>query len=75
MGARMAALHRHHLTIDPAPLRGGAGVSWRNPMTDNTDEIRRLNDLARTRPETVNATWVMTQGVAALVAGETTPRR
>jgi hypothetical protein len=44
-------------------------------MTDNTDEIRRLNDLARTRPETVNATWVMTQGVVALVAGETTPRR
>lgn len=39
-------------------------------MTDHTAEIRRLNDLARTRPETVNATWVMTQGVAALLAGD-----
>jgi hypothetical protein len=39
-------------------------------MTDHTADIRRLNDLARTRPETVNATWVMTQGVFALVAGE-----
>ena len=39
-------------------------------MTDHTAAIRRLNDLARTRPETVNATWVMTQGVAALLAGD-----
>ncbi|HEY4275919.1 MAG TPA: DUF3768 domain-containing protein [Rhizomicrobium sp.] len=39
-------------------------------MTDKTAEIRRLNDLARTRPDTVNATWVVTQGVAYLLAGE-----
>jgi hypothetical protein len=39
-------------------------------MTDHTAAIRRLNDLARTHPETVNAIWVMTQGVAALLAGD-----
>lgn len=43
-------------------------------MTDHTAEIRRLNDLARTRPATVNAIWVMTRGVAVLIAeGEDTP--
>jgi hypothetical protein len=39
-------------------------------MSDHTPEIRHLNDLARARPETANATWVMTQGVLHLVAGE-----
>jgi hypothetical protein len=39
-------------------------------MIDRTPEIRRLNDLARCRPGSVNATWVMTQGVVALLAGD-----
>jgi hypothetical protein len=39
-------------------------------MTTNSDEIRRLNDLTRTVPETVNATWTMTRGVVLLLAGE-----
>jgi hypothetical protein len=39
-------------------------------MTTNSDEIRRLNDLTRTVPETVNATWIMTRGVVSLLAGE-----
>ena len=39
-------------------------------MADHTAEIRRLNDLARVRPETVNATWVMTRGVLHLLAGD-----
>ena len=39
-------------------------------MTDHTAEIRRLNDLTRIRPETVNATWVWTRGVLHLIAGE-----
>lgn len=39
-------------------------------MTDKTDQTRRLNDLARTQPETVNASWVMTQGVLHLMTGD-----
>lgn len=39
-------------------------------MTDKTEEIRRLNDLARIRPESINATWVVTKCVAYLLAGE-----
>jgi hypothetical protein len=39
-------------------------------MTEKTDQTRRLNDLARTRPETVNASWVMTQGVLHLMTGD-----
>jgi len=39
-------------------------------MSEQTDHIRRLNDMARTQPEIVNATWVITQGVAALLVGE-----
>ena len=35
-----------------------------------TDHIRRLNDMARTQPEIVNATWVMTIGVQHLLAGD-----
>jgi hypothetical protein len=39
-------------------------------MSEQTDHIRRLNDMTRTQPEIVNATWVMTQGVAVLLVGE-----
>lgn len=39
-------------------------------MFNPTEQTRRLNDLARTRPETVNASWVMTQGVAQFLAGD-----
>ena len=39
-------------------------------MSDQTDHIRRLNDMARTHPEIVNATWVMTPGVTALLVCE-----
>jgi hypothetical protein len=38
-------------------------------MTDKTDHIRKLNDLARTQPAIVNASWVITPGVRALLAG------
>ena len=37
-------------------------------MTDKTDHIRKLNDLARTQPAIVNAIWVITPGVEALLA-------
>jgi hypothetical protein len=55
-----------------AQPRGGDFFSLRegSPMSDSTEQTRRLNDLARTRPQTVNASWVMTQGVAKLLAGE-----
>ena len=39
-------------------------------MTDKTDHIRKLNDLARTQPAIVNASWVITPGVRALLAGD-----
>ena len=39
-------------------------------MSEQTDHIRRLNDMTRTQPEIVNATWVMTEGVAILLVGE-----
>ena len=39
-------------------------------MTDKTDQTRRLNDLARVRPEIVYATWTMTRGVMLLLAGD-----
>jgi hypothetical protein len=39
-------------------------------MSEQTDHIRRLNDMARTQPQIVNATWVMTQGVLHLLAGD-----
>ncbi len=35
---------------------------------ERTVETARLNDLARTAPKTVNATWLATGGVAALIA-------
>jgi len=37
-------------------------------MTDKSKHTRRLNDLARTQPDIVNATWVMTRGVMLLLA-------
>lgn len=40
---------------------------------DRTAETARLNDLTRTAPHRVNASWFMTQGVSALVA-EAEPR-
>lgn len=39
-------------------------------ITDKTDRIRRLNDLARTQPQIVNATWVVTQGVNYFLVGD-----
>ena len=41
-------------------------------MSNQTDHIRRLNDMARTQPQIVNATWVMTNGVQRLLAGKDT---
>jgi hypothetical protein len=35
---------------------------------ERTVETARLNDLARAAPKTVNATWLATGGVAALIA-------
>ncbi len=35
---------------------------------ERTVETARLNDLARTAPKTVNATWLATSGVATLIA-------
>ena len=42
-------------------------------MSDLTRHTQRLNDLARTRPETVNATWNITRGVSRLLTGENPP--
>ena len=39
-------------------------------MNNQTDRIRRLNDMARTQPQIVNATWVMTIGVQHLLASQ-----
>jgi hypothetical protein len=39
-------------------------------MSDQTDHIRRLNDMARTQPQIVNATWVITIGIRHLLAGK-----
>ena len=39
-------------------------------MIDQTFHIRRLNDMTRTQPEIANATWVTTQGVLHLLAGD-----
>ena len=41
-----------------------------NQPTDYPDLTRRLNDMTRTQPEIANASWVMTQGVAALLISE-----
>jgi hypothetical protein len=55
-----------------AQPRGGGFFSRRegSSMFNPTEQTRRLNDLARTSPETVNASWVMTQGVAQFLAGD-----
>jgi hypothetical protein len=39
-------------------------------MPDHTTHTRRLNDMTRTQPSIANATWVMTQAVAALLVLE-----
>jgi len=39
-------------------------------MIDQTFHIRRLNDMTRTQPEIVNATWVTTRGVLHLLNGD-----
>ncbi len=39
-------------------------------MTDHTALTRRLNDMTRSQPEIANASWVMTQGVAALLISD-----
>ena len=36
-------------------------------QTDHTAQTRRLNDMTRSQPEIVNASWMMTRGVAALL--------
>jgi hypothetical protein len=50
--------------------RGRGGHFEGFPMTDHTAHTRRLNDMTRTQPEIANASWVMTQGVAALLVCE-----
>jgi hypothetical protein len=40
------------------------------PMTDHAALTRRLNDMTRSQPEIANASWVMTQGVAALLIAD-----
>ncbi|CAN7652341.1 DUF3768 domain-containing protein [Phenylobacterium sp. LjRoot225] len=42
---------------------------------DRTAETARLNDLARTDPHRVNATWYATKGVADLIEGGQDRRR
>jgi hypothetical protein len=61
------------LTAPPPRSRFGAGAvvfSRIDPMTDHTALTRRLNDMTRTQPSIANATWVMTQSVAALFVAE-----
>lgn len=73
MVPRLDALPRHrHLKCGPPRSRCGARRSffWESPITDHTDEIRRLNDLTRKVPDTVNATWTMTRGVVLLLTGD-----
>jgi hypothetical protein len=42
-------------------------------MDDKTDHTRRLNDLARVSPDSVNATWIITRGLAQHLAGDEAP--
>jgi len=42
-------------------------------MTDKTDRIRQLNDLARRQPRIANASWVMTGRVTRLLLGDLEP--
>jgi hypothetical protein len=39
-------------------------------IMDTQTHIRRLNDMTRTQPEIVHATWVTTRGVLHLLAGD-----
>jgi hypothetical protein len=71
----MDALPGHRcLTLAPlasARRRAGAAVLFEDtPMTDHTALTRRLNDMTRAQPEIANASWVMTQGVAALLISD-----
>jgi hypothetical protein len=50
-------------------MRERSGSFRMKQMSNQTDHIRRLNDMARTLPQIVNATWVMTNGVQRLLAG------
>jgi hypothetical protein len=72
---RLDGLSRHRplspiaASVDPA----GAAItslSKDTTMSEQTDHIRRLNDMARTQPQIVNATWVMTIGVQSLLAAD-----
>jgi Protein of unknown function (DUF3768) len=61
------------LTVIAAPGKAGAAMSFQTggtTMTDQTFHIRRLNDMTRTQPEIVNATWVTTRGVLHLLNGD-----
>jgi hypothetical protein len=42
-------------------------------MNDKTDHTRRLNDLTRVRPESVNATWIIPRGLAQHLTGDEAP--
>jgi hypothetical protein len=51
-------------------MRERGGPYRMKQMSTQTDHIRRLNDLARTQPQIVNATWVITNGVRHLLSGD-----
>jgi hypothetical protein len=42
-------------------------------MSEQTDHIRRLNDMTRTQPKIVNASWDLTHGVTHLLVGDLAP--
>jgi hypothetical protein len=76
---RLDGLRRQSLIhASPAAAFGltagrGGFFSRKIPMTNTTTKtarIRQLNDLARIRPENANATWLMTIGVRAVLAGD-----
>ena len=50
-------------------MRERGGFFRMKQMSNQTDHIRHHNDMARTQPQIVNATWVMTSGVQRLLAG------
>jgi hypothetical protein len=64
------------LTAIAAPPGGAAAMlsqSKDTTMSEQTDHIRRLNDMTRTQPQIVNAAWVLTQGVSHLLVGDLAP--
>ena len=72
MGSRLDALPGHYsltlVLLASAQSRADAAVFFEDtPMTDHIALTRRLNDMTRSQPEIANASWVMTQGVAALL--------